>query len=96
MINWIRTKLHNFIFPSVPDEAVGATIRAERDEIGYEADSALRFQVTSARGGIILSMRKYDDTKDRTYYQNYVIPDGEDVATSMAHIIAMEMLRNSS
>ena len=93
MINWLRTKLHNFIFPSVEPEAKLSSASVE--ETGFRDDHSLRFDVTSARGGVILSMRYYDERNDRTHYQNYVIPDGEDVATSVAHIISMELLRKS-
>ena len=93
MINWLRTKLHNFIFPSTEPEA--KLVAASVEETGFRDDHSLRFDVTSARGGVILSMRFYDSRTDRTHYQNYVIPDGEDVATSVAHIISMELLRKS-
>lgn len=95
MINWIRNKLHNFIFPEREADRAN-TLVSSSDDMGYDADNSLRFQLTNARGGIILSMRKYDEHRDRTYYQNYVIPDGEDTANSVAQIVSMEMLRNSS
>lgn len=91
MINWLRNKLRNFVFP--PDEAKIASASVE--ETGFRDDHSLRFDVTSARGGVILSMRFYDERTDRTHYQNHVIPDTEDVATSVAHIVSMELLRKS-
>lgn len=93
MINWLRNKIKNFVFP--PEEAEGKLATVTVDESGFRDDRSLRFDITSARGGIILSMRHYDDRTDRTHYQNYVIPDGEDVAQSVAHIVSMELLRKS-
>ena len=94
MKDWLRRKLHAFIFPS--DEAKIASISTREDELGYQDDHSIRFQVTSARGGIILSMRTYDHRKDQNQYQNYVIPDTEDASAAIAQIVSMELLRHSS
>lgn len=93
MKDWLRRKLHAFIFPG--DDAK-ASISTREEELGYQDDHAIRFQVTTARGGIILSMRNYDHRTDRNQYQNYVIPDTEDASAAIAQIVSMELLRNPS
>ena len=94
MKNWLRRKLHAFIFSD--NESKVASISTREDELGYQDDHSIRFQVTSARGGIILSMRNYDSRTDRNQYQNYVIPDTEDASAAIAQIVSMELLRNPS
>lgn len=95
MINWIRTKLHNFIFPSNQGLEKAERIVSSSEELGYQDDHSIRFQVSPARGGIILSMRKYDHHKDQNYFSNYVIPDTQDAAEEIAKIVSMELLRAS-
>lgn len=92
MINWIRHKLHNFIFPSdsmaVPSK--GATIRESSD-----ADiEGMRFTVMPAEGGTIVQMRTYDRRKDESNTKTYVIPETEqDIAHRIGQIVAMELIR---
>lgn len=93
MKEWLRRKLHAFIFSGDEDKV---SISTRDDELGYQDDHAIRFQVTTARGGIILSMRSYDHRNDRNQYQNYVIPDTEDASAAIAQIVSMELLRNPS
>jgi hypothetical protein len=93
MKEWLRRKLHAFMFP---ENEAKVSISTREDELGYQDDHAIRFQVTSARGGIILSMRSYDHRNDRNQYQNYVIPDTEDASAAIAQIVSMELLRNPS
>ena len=92
MINWIRHKLHNFIFPSdsaaVPSR--GSTIRESSD-----ADiEGMRFTVMPAEGGTIVQMRTYDRRKDESNTKTYVIPETEqDIAHRIGQIVAMELIR---
>lgn len=92
MINWIRHKLHNFIFPSneITASSKMASVR-ERDEADIEG---MRFTVMPAEGGTIVQMRTYDRRKDESNTKTYVIPDGEeDVAHRIGQIVAMELIR---
>jgi len=94
MINWIRHKLHNFIFPpndgSISASSKMASVR-ERDEADIEG---MRFTVMPAEGGTIVQMRTYDRRKDESNTKTYVIPDGEeDVAHRIGQIVAMELIR---
>ena len=51
MKNWLRNKLRNFIFSDSEAEAKVATVE---EASGFRDDHSLRFDVTSARGGVIL------------------------------------------
>lgn len=87
MINWLRTKLHNFIFPQDT-----APINSVRES--HEADiEGLRFTVMPARGGTIVQLRSFDIKHDRHEYTTYVIPDGEDIAKEIGSIVSVELMK---
>ena len=52
-----------------------------------EGEDRISFELTSAVGGKILNVRRYDDRKDRHDAQTYVIPNGQDVGERVAKII---------
>lgn len=54
----------------------------------------LNFTVMPAIGGLIVQMRTYDNKTDRNIYHTHLIPDGEDVAETIGHIVSMEVLRS--
>lgn len=91
MINWIRNKLHNFIFP--PNESKMASGISVRES--HDADiEGMRFTVMPAEGGTIIQMRIYDRRKDENNTKTYVIPDTEqDVAHRIGQIVALELIR---
>ena len=92
MLNWIRKKLHNFIF-ATGYEAKLSTAVVSADSNDVAEDNTLRFTVTPARGGIIVSVRSYDRRKDDTYNTLHVIHDEEHVSERVAEIVSMELLR---
>jgi len=58
-----------------------------------EGEDRISFELTSAVGGRILNVRRYDDRKDRHDNQTYVIPSGEDVGARVAKIVNLELLK---
>lgn len=58
-----------------------------------EGQDRITFELTSAVGGRILNVRRYDDRKDRNDNQTYVIPSGEDVGARVAKILNLELLK---
>ncbi len=58
-----------------------------------EGEDRITFELTSAVGGRILNVRRYDDRKDRHDNQTYVIPTGEDVGARVAKILNLELLK---
>ena len=92
MINWLRTRLHNFIFPQDINAVAspGISIR-EKDEPDIDG---MRFTVMVAEGGNSVQMRHYDRRKDENKYKTYVVPDTEsDIAHRIGQIVAMELIR---
>ena len=90
MINWIRKRLHNFIFPQDRKEiSINSVRSSEAPDI-----EGLRFTVMPAEGGTIVQMRIYDRRKDESNNKTYVIPDSEtDIAHRVGQIVAMELIR---
>lgn len=60
---------------------------------GYSTDGSIRIDVTPARGGIIVSVRKYDPKTDRRQDIVHIIHDDQNISENIAHIISMELLR---
>lgn len=90
MINWIRSKLHNFIFP--PDTLASTKLSVrERDDADIEG---MRFTVMPAEGGTILQMRTYNRRTDEQNTKTYVIPETEqDIAHRVGQIVALELFK---
>ena len=93
MTNWLRKKLHNFIFATGDDSGPVSKTLVTADSDSIMEDNTLRFNVTPARGGIIVSVRSYDRRKDDTYNTLHVIHDEEQVSERVAEIVSMELLR---
>ena len=53
----------------------------------------LSFNVMPAQGGTVVQIRCYDRRTDRNNSTTHVIPDGEDIATAIGHIVSLELLR---
>lgn len=92
---WLRTWLleddqlkgNNRAYPK--NEVYATTANSSIDE-----DNTIKFNVTPARGGIIVSVRHYDRRNDQTSYTNHVIHDDQNVAESISHIVSMELLKS--
>ena len=91
MINWFRRKLRNFL-----DDGDVKLSRSSVVSVSEEVteDNTLRFHVTPARGGIIVSVKNYNRRKDTSENTVHVIHDDEDVAQRVAEIVSMSLLRN--
>lgn len=58
-----------------------------------EGEGTIRFELSSAVGGKILTVRRYDERKDRHDQQTYVIPSGDDLGERVAKIINLEQYK---
>lgn len=87
-----REKYENFKLPELKMAIAGA--QASTLSRGpAEGEDRISFELTSAVGGRILNVRRYDDRKDRHDNQTYVIPSGEDVGERVAKIINLELIK---
>ena len=70
-----------------------ATAQLSIDKGIPEGQDRITFELTSAVGGRILNVRRYNEQRDRHDTQTYVIPSGEDVGTRVAKIINLELIK---
>ncbi len=96
MKNWLRQKIHNFIFPQDVNEVVETKTHRGRALIsrGSQLDSrGMSFTIHMANGGYVLEYSAYDDKTDRHNHNLHIIPSDQDMGQGIAHIITLEMLR---
>lgn len=96
MKNWLRQKIHNFIFPQDVNEVVETKTHRGRAPIsrGSQLDSrGMSFTIHMASGGYVLEYSAYDDKTDRHNHNLHIIPSDQDMGQGIAHIITLEMLR---
>ena len=102
MKNWLRHKLHNFIF-SHGEEAVQSydnrkmsnTISGARhhgNTLGSE-NQPLRFTVYNASGGKIVEINHYDQRTDRHHTSLHIITSDEDFGAELGKIAFVEALK---
>ena len=89
---WFRNWLYDE--GSAQDEAE-KVLAHDDDHRNYEDDKTLKFNVTTARGGVILTVRNYDQRQDRHFYTAHVLHDDQNIAEGVAQIVSMELLRTS-
>jgi len=58
-----------------------------------EGEDRISFELSTAVGGRILNVRRYDNRKDMHDSQTYVIPNGEDVGARVAKILNLELIK---
>jgi len=90
MKQWLRNRLHSFLYPAneaTQPIAKYASVR-HRDN-----DSEIQFTVSAARGGLIVNVRTYDKQRDNHTYVNHIIHDDEDVAKNVADIVSVELMK---
>ncbi len=58
-----------------------------------EGEDRITFELSTAVGGRILNVRRYDTRTDRHDSQTYVIPSGEDVGARVAKILNLELIK---
>ena len=93
MTNWLRKKLKNFLYPDDEAELVPSRLSVTSND-DIQEDNTLRFTVTPARGGIIVSVRNYNRKRDTSENTVHVIHDDEDVAKHVSEIVSLSLLRN--
>lgn len=70
-----------------------AGVQATLERGSPEGQDRISFELSSAVGGRILNVRRYDERKDRHDSQTYVIPTGEDIGERVAKIINLELIK---
>ena len=89
---WFRNWLYD---EGSAQDAADPRLARDDDDRNYEDDKTLKFNVTTARGGVILTVRNYDQRQDRHFYTAHVLHDDQNIAEGVAQIVSMELLRTS-
>jgi hypothetical protein len=100
MKNWLRHKLHNFIFssdeqPVAYDRKMSTTISSARHH-GHTLsgeNEPLRFTVYNASGGKIVEISHYDQRTDRHTISLHIITSDEDFGAELGKIAFVEALK---
>ena len=87
-MKWLKRRLRNWI--NSDEDCLVSTVHGANH---YFDDNPIRFAVTMARGGIVITTSTYDRVKDRTHNIVHVIHDDEDVANQVGQIVAMELMK---
>lgn len=90
-MRWLKRKLRNWI-NSEEDCVLATSPRLLASNHQFD-DDPIRFSVTMARGGVVVTSSIHDRTKDRIYNLVHVIHDDEDVASKVGQIVAMELMK---
>ncbi len=100
MKNWLRTKLHSFLYPeenqlvSYDNRKIGATISSGRHTQTLSSENEpLRFTVYNASGGKIVEVSHYDQKRDRHDTSLHIISSDEDFGESLGKIAFLEVLK---
>jgi hypothetical protein len=70
---------------------LGTAMAIEKGAV--EGEGTIRFELSSAVGGKILTVRRNDPRRDSYEQQTYVIPTGEDLGERVAKIINLEQYK---
>jgi hypothetical protein len=97
MINWLRHKLHNFIFPQDIESVESVRTSNRKHNLisrGSELGSrGMSFTIHMANGGYVLEYSTYNDKTDRHDNALHIINSDTDLGQGIAHVITLEMLR---
>lgn len=96
MINWLRLKLHNFIFPQDIELVESKQHRRSTNPIsrGSHLDSrGMNFTIHTANGGYVLEYSSYNEKTDRHDTALHIINSETDLGQGIAHVITLEMLK---
>jgi hypothetical protein len=83
-----KQKLRDWLYSDDADEAV----YVERDHDRPDFEGGINFRVINAQGGRIVQVHYYDNKTDRNRTSLHLITPDEDLAASLAHILALETL----
>ncbi len=98
MKNWIRRKLHSFLWPEdqpiAYDGSKMATLTSSRGHQSLSSENEpLRFTVYNASGGKIVEVSHYDQKRDRHDTSLHIIGSDEDFGESLGKIAFIELLK---
>jgi len=96
-MKWLKRKLRKWVDDAREEPDVyraslsrGSLVSCEDAETFGEP---MRFTLTKANGGFIVSTKRYDNRTDRSTGDNYIITDEADLGDAISKIVTMEALK---
>lgn len=101
MKNWLREKLHSFLWPEQNQLSVfsdnrkmtSLTSGARHSQSLSSDNEPLRFTVYNASGGKIVEISHYDSKQDRHSTSLHIITSDEDFGDSLGKIVFVELIK---
>lgn len=96
-MKWLKRKLRKWVDdareePDVFQNKLASGRVVARDDVETFGEP-MRFTLTKANGGFIVSTRRYDNRTDRSTGDNYIITDEADLGDAISKIVTMEALK---
>ena len=90
-MQWLKRKLRNWINSDDIELSTGSCIVQE--SIGHNYGDPLRFTISKAHGGIIVSTQRYNSKIDRNEADVYIITEDQDLSAEIGKIVTMASLK---
>lgn len=90
---WLMKRVQNAYNANSVSEKE-APIPIQRDDVEDYTAATVRFNITPARGGSVVTVMRYDQRKDHTDRVVYVIDESADLSKRVSEIVTMEMYRS--
>ena len=96
-MKWLKRKLRKWVDdareePDVFEHKLSSGNLVVREDVETFVEP-MRFTLTKANGGFIVSTRRYDNRTDRSTGDNYIITDDDDLGDAISKIVTMEALK---
>ena len=95
-MKWLKRKLRDWVRDANEEAEYSTAIKGGnlvvREDVETFGDP-MRFTLTKANGGFIVSTRRYNNRTDRSSGDNYIITDEQDLSEEIGKIVTMEALK---
>lgn len=96
MFHWLQNAAKYEIACDEPNKAPRVANHSLSKKEFVEGDllqtKGIHFKVYSGQGGVVIETRQYEPKADENRNTLHVIPEGEDLATAIAHIITLQSM----
>ena len=94
-MKWLKRKLRKWVDDAreYPDVFQNKLARGSSSDDVETFGEPMRFTLTKANGGFIVSTKRYDNRTDRSTGDNYIITDEADLGDAISKIVTMEALK---
>ena len=90
-MKWLKRKLRDWINNDDAKLISGSCIAQE--SIGHDYGDPLRFTISKAHGGIIVSTQRYNSKIDRSESDVYIITEDQDLSAEIGKIVTIASLK---